>query len=52
MANKPTVEEIKRMRQKYEQWAERDKRISHLAFKSRLNRVGDVRGKRARTTVA
>ena len=52
MANKPTDEEIKRMRRKYEQWVERDRRISRLAFESRLKRVGDVRDERSRTTVA
>lgn len=52
MVNKPTAEEIKRMRRKYEQWVERDRRISRLAFESRLKKVGDTRDERARTTVA
>lgn len=52
MADKPTAEEIKRMRRKYGRWVERDRRISRLAFESRLKRVGDTRGERAVTTAA
>lgn len=52
MVNKPTAEEIKRTRRKYEQWVERDRRISRLALESRLKRVGDPRDERAKTTVA
>ena len=52
MADKPTAEEIKRMRRKYGRWVERDRRISRLAFESRLKRVGDTRSERAGTTAA
>ena len=52
MADKPTAEEIKRMRRKYGRWVERDRRISRLAFESRLKRVGDTRGERVGTTAA
>lgn len=52
MADKPTAREIGRMRRKYGRWVGRDRRISRLAFESRLKRAGDACGERTGTTAA
>ena len=52
MARKPTAEEIKKMRRAYGLWAERDKRISKIAFDAHLKRSEDFRSERTRITMA
>lgn len=52
MADKPTAQEIGRMRWKHGRWVGRDRRISRLAFEFRLKRVGDACGERAGTMAA
>lgn len=45
MADRPTAGEIEGMRRRYGRWIERDRRISRLAFESRLERTaGNARG--------